>query len=93
MKRSLALLLSLLLFVGLCALPAYADEDSAAAKAGDDVILADDPDDAASPDDADPETLLRGMTTEEKIAQMLMPAFQTFADETGAQQQIGRAHV
>lgn len=35
-----------------------------------------------------PETILARMTTEDKIAQMLMPAFQNYTDETGATQKL-----
>ena len=34
------------------------------------------------------EEMLENMTTEEKVAQMLMPAFQNFADETGVKQKL-----
>ena len=35
-----------------------------------------------------PETILAGMTTEDKIAQMLMPAFRKYTDETGTQKKL-----
>ena len=35
-----------------------------------------------------PETMLARMTTEQKIAQMLMPAFSNYTDETGAAQKL-----
>ena len=41
------------------------------------------------PEQEDPmEARLRLMTTEEKIAQMLMPSFESFPDETGVQQKL-----
>ena len=83
MKRMIALLLVTLLLLGMNSSLVFAEGESASAESS-----ASSAEDSALPAALTPEEMLARMTSEEKIAQMLMPAFQNYTDEKGAQQKL-----
>ena len=71
-KRALALVFAAVLTFGLLYLPACAAEDAGQTEPAEDPC----------------QTILEGMTTEEKVSQMLMPAFRYYTDDKGEKQPL-----
>ncbi len=80
-KQTLSILLALVLSAGLLYLPACAAEDAGQPEPGQESGQTEP---AADPCPA----MLEGMTTEEKISQMVMPAFRYYTDASGKKQPL-----
>ena len=72
-KAKIALFLTFILTIQLLPSAAYAANDAIG---------------TLNYDDAVPEAILAGMTTKEKVAQMIMPAFRWYPDENGEKQNV-----
>ncbi|MBO4914275.1 MAG: glycoside hydrolase family 3 C-terminal domain-containing protein, partial [Oscillospiraceae bacterium] len=72
-KAKIALFLTFILTIQLLPSAAYAANDASG---------------TLNYDDAVPEAILAGMTAEEKVAQMIMPAFRWYPDENGEKQNV-----